>query len=631
VATGCIVADGATGGYEHTMTLRRDKHGNHTRGRRWTAALATLAAAGVCGLTLAHIAPVAASATLAGSTFEGGDGNLTPDTTSNTDWSNVAGLNTGIDLPSGSADNAFGQGTKEDNPAVTVVNGSIPPNKSDLTRFYEASEFANGSNFLYLAWERSNVLGSANMDFEINQHPTAGFTGSTTGPVTLNRTAGDMLVTYDFTNGGSTPVLGLLRWVTSGPTSQCFSSSSLPCWGNHMSLNSGDSQGAINTVGVVDPLQAGSPTLPAFTFGETAINLTAAGVFPSGTCEAFGSAFVKSRSSTSFSAEVKDFIAPIPVSISNCGTITVHKVTENGDDTFHYTTTGGLTPSTFTMSNGGSQSYTLLPAGSYSISEPTMSLPTGWTLKSLVCGTVTGSGTSATVSGPTVSITMTGGGNVDCTYTNHTKVSPTIATILSASSVSIGTTVHDTATLSGATAGAGGTVTYTVYSDSGCGMNPQDAGTVTVTNGSVPNSNGIQFNSAGTFYWQAAYSGDADNNPATSPCTSEQLVVNPNPTAMTTAPQVIPNDHATLSGATMGAGGTITFGLFSPSDATCASTPAYQQTVNVSGNGTYTTTNSTFTADVPGTWRWKVVYSGDPNNAGSTSACGVEQFTLVGG
>src|SRR5262245_9990363 len=85
---------------------------------------------------------------LSGSTFAGGDGNLltNPTTFGPTDWQNVSGRNTGVDLPSGSGDNSFGQGTKEDNPNVSVVSGSIPPNKSDLTRFYEASEFVNNSN-----------------------------------------------------------------------------------------------------------------------------------------------------------------------------------------------------------------------------------------------------------------------------------------------------------------------------------------------------------------------------------------------------------------------------------------------------------------------------------------------------
>ncbi len=274
------------------------------------------------------------SGPLSGSTFAGGDGNLlaSPTTFGTTDWQNVAGLNAGFDLPSGTGDNAFGQGTKEDSAAVTVVSGSIPPNKSDLSRFYEASEFANSSNFLYLAWERTNVLGSANMDFEINQATTPSL--GTPGAHVINRTAGDLLVTFDFTNGGGRPTLSLLFWVTSGSTSQCFSSNSLPCWGNHVTLNGTDSIGAVNNLdAVTDPLFPSSPNyinpVPALQFGETAINLTAAGVFSAGTCEAFGSVFLKSRASASFTAEVKDFVAPIPVNISNCGAIIVTKTAKN--------------------------------------------------------------------------------------------------------------------------------------------------------------------------------------------------------------------------------------------------------------------------------------------------------------
>src|SRR6266508_2398366 len=161
----------------------------HRRGGRWWMIGTTLAAA--AAFMVVFVA--ASGANLAGSSFEGNDGNLIVNTTGNTDWANVAGLNTGIDKPSGSTDNSFGQGTKEDNAQTTVVTGSIPPNKNDLTRFYEASELgANNHNYLYLAWERLVNIGNANLDFEINQSATAGFTSSTTGPVLLNRPAGDV-------------------------------------------------------------------------------------------------------------------------------------------------------------------------------------------------------------------------------------------------------------------------------------------------------------------------------------------------------------------------------------------------------------------------------------------------------
>ena len=113
------------------------------------------------------------------------------------------------------------------------------------------------------------------------------------------------------------------------------------------------------------------------------------------------------------------------------------------------------------------------------------------------------------------------------------KSSPAVSTTLVAPSpVAIGTTVHDTATIHGATSAAGGTITYKLYSNSSCSALVADLTPTnnTVTNGVAPASNGYQFNNAGTWYFQATYSGDSNNTgPVSSPCTSETLVVNPTP------------------------------------------------------------------------------------------------------
>ena len=81
----------------------------------------------------------------------------------------------------------------------------------------------------------------------------------------------------------------------------------------------------------------------------------------------------------------------------------------------------------------------------------------------------------------------------------------------------VGTFVHDSATLTGATDNAGGTATYTVYTNNTCTAGAQDAGTVEVSGTDVDNSHDVQFNTAGDFYWQVVYSGDADNNGADEP------------------------------------------------------------------------------------------------------------------
>jgi hypothetical protein len=111
------------------------------------------------------------------------------------------------------------------------------------------------------------------------------------------------------------------------------------------------------------------------------------------------------------------------------------------------------------------------------------------------------------------------------------KTSPTIATTLSASGGIKGDSFHDSATLSGATTDAGGTVDYRYYaSPADCtsdttGTAGHDVSTETVTGGIVDNSDDATFTTAGTFYWAAFYSGDARNNPAKSDCASEPLVI----------------------------------------------------------------------------------------------------------
>ena len=196
----------------------------------------------------------------------------------------------------------------------------------------------------------------------------------------------------------------------------------------------------------------------------------------------------------------------------------------------------------------------------------------------------------------------------------------------------IGDSVFDTASLTGAANGAanGATITYAFYTDASCSQNAvsETPSPNTFTSpGPIPQSNAFTFQNAGTFYWQAVYSGDNNNVGATSPC-NEILVVAPNKPGMTTAQNLIPNDTATISGATSTAGGMITFNLFSPTDATCGGQPALTQMVTVNGNGLYSTTNTTFHATLTGTWRWQVLYSGDNNNVPTSSSCGVEQFTI---
>lgn len=457
-----------------------------------------------------------------GTTFEGNDGNLIHSGT-NTDWDNVAGLHSGIDLASGSTDNSFGQGTKEDSSAVTVVTGSIPPNKNDLTRFYEASEHAGSSDYLYLAWERAVNIGNANLDFEINKLAQPNL--ATAGAKTLNRSAGDLLVTYDF-GGSGTPTLGILRWLTSASvpvvpgfaTNACFSANAFPCWGDRKVLDANEAEGAVNTGTVSDPIAPNAPrSLGTGLFGEAAINLTTAGVFTAGSCESFGSVFLKSRSSSSFPAEIKDFVAPISVHISNCGEVRITKDADIDDGTvFDYTTTNSLAAD-FTLLDGATKTITSVPTGTYSVSE---SAETGWTLDHITC-TATGTGSSiGTTTNPTANFTVAADGLIECTFYNtKDKANPKADTAPSYNP-------QDSATVTGCESNGGtkGKIHFELWSTSTCttasgGAKLYDEQQTVDANGPYTTANpggsslsGRTISTSTTVYWKVYYDGDTRNN-----------------------------------------------------------------------------------------------------------------------
>lgn len=265
---------------------------------------------------------------LPGSNFEiETDANLKVDDAGSLDWANVADTRRG-DKASGSGDDSFGQGTKEDTPVPTVVNGSIPPNKSDLLNFGVYLETtSSGASFMNLFWHRvQEPSGTTNMDFEFNQSSTISGNG-----VTPVRTAGDLLVQYDLSQGGTNPVLFLSRWVTSGPASQCQASNSVPCWGTKTNLTAaGDATGSINTSAIPAGESDGLGAISPRTFGEAQLDFDALG--GADACTSFGSAYLKSRSSDSFTAALKDFIAPTPLDINNCGAIEITKTRKHAAD-----------------------------------------------------------------------------------------------------------------------------------------------------------------------------------------------------------------------------------------------------------------------------------------------------------
>jgi uncharacterized repeat protein (TIGR01451 family) len=305
------------------------------------------------------------------------DGNLLNGGADGSDWASLHGtaifnclsnprIGCSLDLVNSRDDNAFGQGAKEDTPFPTVVSGSIPNNKSDLRRFYVASERFGTTDFLYFAWSRvQEPNGTTNMDIELNQSavvPTVQQGGNGVTPV---RTPGDILVRYNLAQGGDKPELAFHRWLTSGPSSACEASNSVPCWSDSLPLSPTAVNAAINTQAEPEPVEG--ITLSDHTFGEAAINLQASGIFEPGVCRVFGMAFLKSRSSDAFTAELKDFVTPIPINITNCRPVTLNNKAWAEADNFA-PTGGNLGDSIFDtgkieVTENGTASLNIAPTG----------------------------------------------------------------------------------------------------------------------------------------------------------------------------------------------------------------------------------------------------------------------------
>jgi len=261
-----------------------------------------------------------------------------------------------------------------------------------------------------------------------------------------------------------------------------------------------------------------------------------------------------------------------------------------------------LSPPTATNNVGTSDTVTATitnPGGSIS----------GQTVNFSVTGANTASGTGTTNASGQATFTYTGthagGDTIAGSFTNAHSATATatasvtwkgvvaqtiLTTALSGGgskgatiTVPPGTSVTDSATLTGANvATAGGTVTYSVFSDAACKVSAGSPTTVNVTGGSVPNSSAVTLSTPGTYYWVASYSGDSTNGPSASACGAETETV----AAAGKAPVV--DDSSNLTGNTSVTDNALT--TTAPNDLVVAYVSADGpasggQTVTVSGSG----------------------------------------------
>jgi hypothetical protein len=496
-------------------------------------------------------------ATLSGSAFEvdpapppaaNTGANLIVNATGCIDWltgGTGTALRSGVvaknDTPSGSADESFGNGTKEDTANPSIVDGGIPPNKSDLKAFGVYTEQGTVTTlnptgkFLALLWTRvQDPSGTTNMDFELNQKFCDGTAANcATNLVTPKRTTGDKLITYDLSNGGTVASISIRTWNGSA-------------WGSPTTISGGanpNALGSINT-SLIPANQAGGATnglttqlgpLDPRTFGEASISFSA--LFGGNTCGQFGSAYLKSRSSDSFTAALKDFVPPTQVSISNCAALTTN-ASNTPNTTDPPATIGDSISDVATLSGVAANAGGTITFRAFGPDNATCSGTPAFTSTLNVSGpgdytsdpfTPTAPGTYywiASYSGDAKNLAVSG----ECGDPNESSVvGKAPANIQTAQKLF----PQDSATLS-ATAGGTptGTVDFALYgpNDADCSGPPVYTENNVQLDGGTANTNNTNFSvnadGSGDYKWIVTYSGDDTHDGATSACGKEAFTAN---------------------------------------------------------------------------------------------------------
>jgi hypothetical protein len=255
---------------------------------------------------------------LAGSTFQGADGNQ-DDAAGLIDWQALqAAGRVGHATDPNDEDSVFEGGTKETEPGAWefgTERGGLTPGKDNVRDAWAGFQLLSGDMFLYLGFTRESPNGDTFLTFELNRSARRWNNGRAF--ISCRRT-GDLLISYEAHGNDINVVPHRWRTTSYDPRTGCARTGTLTeITGLRENV---DAQGAMNGADVASRLPGEiAGTVPERRFGEAALNLSLILRRATGDdCMAFSSITMHSRSSESISSQMKDVLGPAPLPLRTC-------------------------------------------------------------------------------------------------------------------------------------------------------------------------------------------------------------------------------------------------------------------------------------------------------------------------